>query len=152
MIVTKPCARCELPFSGNHQSPRCPPCKDLHRKEVQRRALRSPRGRWYSGKWSAEYRGLEWNITPEEHATLLARPCDYCGNELNLSGSGLDRKQDGPYHVDNVVPCCWPCNRLRNFAGFTYEEMKLVGATLGPIWREHGPTGLCLGGRPWHVR
>jgi hypothetical protein len=149
VIVTKACATCGGTFTGSHQAPRCAPCKITHKKELQARILRSPNGRWLSGKYAARNRGVAWDISPEEHAELLAHPCDYCGNELNKSGSGLDRIEPGAYRIDNVVPCCWPCNRLRNFGAFTYEEMKALGEALGPIWRSHGPSNLCLGGRPW---
>ncbi len=154
--MTKTCLDCAesflAPRHGGGTMVRCRPCQSTNKKIVQGRALRSPRGRWGSGKLSAQYRGIPWEITLEQHAVLLARPCDYCGSALNESGSGLDRKATGPYCVENVVPCCWPCNRLRNFGAFTYEEMKTLGPALGAIWRSHGPSSLCLGGRPWPVK
>lgn len=72
----------------------------------------------------AKDRGLSWTITKEEHASLLLKPCEYCGKELNPTGSGLDRMNNTiGYEIYNVVPCCRECNRVKSDV-LTHEEMK----------------------------
>jgi hypothetical protein len=82
------------------------------------------------------------DLTREQYSALIAQPCTYCGNPLNESGSGLDRLDDSAgYTLSNLVPACWPCNWLRHRGAFTYDEMKRLGPTLGPIWKVHPPRG-----------
>ncbi len=81
-------------------------------------------GRWKALLEAAAKKGMEFDITKEKHADLLQLPCEYCGQELNPTGSGLDRKDSSVgYILANVVPCCRNCNRVKNSI-LTYEEMK----------------------------
>jgi hypothetical protein len=123
---------------------RCRPCQTAFKRHQQSSIMRSTEGRFYHGKYNATLRGYEWTLTMDEYATLIRDDvvCAYCGNELNRTGSGLDRLDDAkPYTIDNVVPSCWPCNYLRMRGGFSYEEMRQLGPTLGPIWKVHPPNG-----------
>ena len=69
----------------------------------------SPRGRFSSYRSNAKKRNIPFLLTEEEFKGFWQKPCVYCGAEIETIG--LDRvDSSGPYHIDNVVPCCWPCN------------------------------------------
>ena len=72
-------------------------------------------------------RGVLTTITKEQHKDLLTLPCYYCGNTLfGETGAGLDRKDNSKYYtLNNVLPCCCSCNRIRNIY-LTVDEMKFV--------------------------
>jgi hypothetical protein len=62
-------------------------------------------------KAGALKRGYTFSITFEEFISLLADDCYYCGGQT----SGLDRIDNrGNYTLDNLVPCCAKCNRMKN--------------------------------------
>lgn len=74
---------------------------------------------------SARLRGLCWELSPEDFRWLTSQPCHYCGaspfqvcGDNGLNGqyvyNGLDRmNNDEGYTIENVVPCCGPCNRMK---------------------------------------
>jgi len=79
----------------------------------------------------------------EQYAEIAkAKPsCHYCGASLvwtehrlagRATGAGhnLDRVDpDGPYSVENCVPCCRPCNIGKNRV-FAYDEWVVMAAAL----------------------
>ena len=61
-------------------------------------------------KGGAVARGLDWEISSEYFATLIAASCEYCGGE----GGGVDRINSGKGYIPgNVVPCCKVCNMMK---------------------------------------
>lgn len=76
-------------------------------------------------KRNAKTRGLKWNLTEEQVKELTKCLCHYCGAEpaqickrARANGdyvyNGLDRiDSGGDYTIDNVVPCCGLCNRMK---------------------------------------
>lgn len=53
---------------------------------------------------------------------IFSKPCHYCG-ETDWHKLGCDRIDNSkPHTEDNVVPCCWDCNRKRHT--MDYEEYK----------------------------
>lgn len=59
-----------------------------------------------TGKWVVE--------------NIFSKPCHYCG-ESDWTKLGCDRIDNSkPHTEDNVVPCCFECNRNRGLK--TYEE------------------------------
>lgn len=63
-------------------------------------------------------------------ADLMSLPCYYCGDTKLI---GADRINNEKGHTkDNVLPCCYTCNVVRNSL-FTVEEMKLLGKTVRAI-------------------
>ena len=88
---------------------------------------------------------VEFTLTFDEFLNLISNPeCKYCGVKLeyhehsrtngihNTRAHQLDRKDNSKgYTFDNVVPCCWECNRLKSDR-FTYDEFLL----LSPILKE----------------
>ena len=89
---------------------------------------------------------VEFNISFEDFKKIIENNfCHYCSKELhynkhsrqwgkNLSRAHqLDRKNNSKgYILNNVVPCCWTCNRLKSNE-FTYEEFLLLSPILKQI-------------------
>jgi len=68
---------------------------------------------------------IDWMIE-----NIMHKPCVYCGDTHRI---GCDRVDNNKGHTkDNVVPCCYECNTVRN-NNFTYEEMKILGKTIKEI-------------------
>jgi hypothetical protein len=95
---------------------RCIACERLRDKKtaidnvVYSRTL--PRGRYSTYKFGAMQRNLNFSLTIEEFTTMWQLPCTYCGDEIDTIG--LDRVDNTKgYTIDNVVPCCTTCNRLK---------------------------------------
>lgn len=88
-------------------------------------------------------RKVEFNLTFEEFKEIISNNnCHYCNEDLFYSEHSrnwgksitrahqLDRKDNlKGYNKDNVVPCCWTCNRLKSNE-FTYEEFLLLSPIL----------------------
>jgi 5-methylcytosine-specific restriction endonuclease McrA len=79
-----------------------------------------------SYKKSAKERGIAWNLEKSEFFELVSGNCAYCGSPPDLvrkpnkqvNGgfvySGIDRVDNNiGYEADNVVSCCWNCNRAK---------------------------------------
>ena len=79
----------------------------------------------YAMKAGARKRNLEWNLTKEQVRHLTKQSCHYCGAEPSnvheqlgcnepYVYNGLDRADNTKgYTIDNVVPCCFNCNRSK---------------------------------------
>lgn len=93
-----------------------------------------------SYKKSAKERNLTFSLTKEEFAELITKPCVYCGDQQTqvMRGTyvkdgkrysngefwytGLDRFDNFKgYEVDNVVPCCGVCNKIK----YTFNKSEL---------------------------
>jgi hypothetical protein len=84
------------------------------------------RNAWGHLKKNARNRKLEFSLTQEFVKRLHSKPCWYCGSLpsngkgclSNCNGeyiyNGIDRIDNAKgYTVDNVVPCCFICNRAK---------------------------------------
>ena len=79
-------------------------------------ALPFARQKWFSYRGSAKQRGIAWNLTFEQFSDVILGICHYCG----LVGGSVDRKDSmAAYSVNNILPCCSTCNRMKNI--YTYE-------------------------------
>jgi hypothetical protein len=69
-------------------------------------------------------------LTYEEYEEITKDDeCFYCGGTLGLGG-GLDRIDNSKsYTVENVLPCCGSCNRLRSDC-LTVDETIVMIDTL----------------------
>lgn len=75
---------------------------------------------------TAKRRKLEWDISEEEYSIITSRRCHYCDGDLGRSGCRLDRKDNSVgYLKENVIPCCYSCNMIRNDL-LTVEEMEVA--------------------------
>lgn len=78
---------------------------------------------------------IDWMIT-----NILHKPCVYCGDTHRI---GADRIDNSRGHTkDNVVPCCYDCNCARN-TNFSFNEMKILGATIKKIKENRKNKDLC---------
>ena len=85
----------------------------------------TPAGRFNQYKGRAKQRNIPFLLTEEEFKGFWQQPCAYCGAEIETIG--LDRiDSSGPYHIDNVVPCCWSCNQKKG----TSSLEDWIGETL----------------------
>lgn len=119
IMVTKICVDCaesfEAPLKGHARKVRCRPCFRKHRYTVDCRRLSN---RWAKLRYRAKRHGVALTLSREDWEALIARPCHYCGGDLQHTGSGLDRKDpQGDYSAANVVPCCHRCNTLKQHRG-----------------------------------
>lgn len=106
-------------------------CYECEKKRVNVRA-QTPHERWMHSKRRSAKSGQIWEISFEIFKKLISEKCHYCGGKLNLTGCGLDRKDNNEGYIEqNVVSCCRQCNTVKNYF-FTYEEMML----LSPILRQ----------------
>lgn len=98
----------------------------LHRKRPQQDLIKQ---RWKQCLYECKRRkknNFEWLISLEDFRALCLRDCWYCGGVLGKVkfGKGLDRiNNKGHYEIENVLPCCRTCNRIRG-DNITVEEAK----------------------------
>jgi hypothetical protein len=118
-------------ISGHVQSCGC------YQKEGEHVRVYAPTISTARAVWRTTYKsdGLDFDT----FLTLSQQPCDYCGDMLTnshnrkhgagiiqkkygiFSYNGLDRIDSNKGHTaDNVVPCCWKCNRMKG--DMTREE------------------------------
>jgi hypothetical protein len=91
---------------------------------------------WHQYIWNAKQRKIEWNLTEKKFSELILSPCHYCGalpaNQTRggLLYNGIDRKKsETGYHEDNVVSCCFVCNRLKrrlSYADFLTHVQRIA--------------------------
>jgi len=85
-------------------------------------------------KYTTNKRELECNLSSDQFRDITSQNCHYCGstpsqvtknqnNNGDYISNGVDRvNNDRGYYVDNVVPCCAPCNYAKR--NMTYNEFK----------------------------
>ena len=84
-------------------------------------------------KDNAKSRNLEFSLTQKQFEKLIVGDCVYCGSEpksvrkkgdFQIIRNGVDRVDNTKsYFLDNCVPCCSICNRMKN--NFSLEEFKI---------------------------
>lgn len=80
----------------------------------------------------AEKRGYTFELTKDDVYQLIYKPCFYCNKDksnrqkvgntkkFSVKYTGIDRIDNSKgYTKDNTVPCCKPCNTIKN--GITKE-------------------------------
>ena len=89
-----------------------------------RKWRRTLKGKYSELKSDCNRKKLKTDLTFEEYCDIVSNKCEYCGSDLAEAGHGLDKKNSElGYTKDNIVPCCWECNRIKTNL-LTYEEMK----------------------------
>lgn len=126
----KKCPRCNrfLPLSSFHKNKSnksgyqcwCKECRSNWGKSRGNHPKNRPRAKYWMYKQMAKNRGHEFSLTYEQFRSLVTQACYYCGvspNPLN----GIDRVDNSKgYTIDNVVPACKYCNRMKN--DLSYDE------------------------------
>lgn len=68
---------------------------------------------WKNYRRNAIKRDMIMLLTKTELLNVAALPCKYCGVHPHYY-HGIDRiDNEKGYTLDNVVPCCWMCNRAK---------------------------------------
>lgn len=84
-------------------SGRCRSCENEHTKGRSR----TLGGRYTLGRSQAKFNNHKWELSFQQYAAIVASGrCFYCGNPLPTAAAGLDRKDNGDYTWDSVLPCC----------------------------------------------
>ena|SRR6266852_2792195 len=86
-----------------------------HDRERSRCAICSPESVYAAYQRQAKARNLTFTLTSQEFEALVNARCHWCGR---YEANGLDRKDNRigyvkNENVNNVVPCCWRCNRAK---------------------------------------
>jgi hypothetical protein len=111
------CKKLFYPVNGKQEC--CEECKangnrtKYFQRKHRGKHLRSPERAYNDYKRGAEIRGYSFTLTNKQFMEFWQKPCYYCGSEIKTIG--LDRVYNNAgYTMDNVVPCCWVCNRMKN--------------------------------------
>lgn len=129
------CGRESIVVSGDLTSGSTRSCGCL-RKEISRRGLKygqaAMRTVIKAYRQGAKKKGLKFELSESECEIIFSQRCHYCGAspsnrvdpKLNiLNGefvyNGIDRKDNAKgYCVENVLPCCFQCNRAKGQMGY----------------------------------
>ena len=81
-------------------------------KENRKNYTQGKKAKYAKYKSNAKTRNYPFNLTFEQFITFWQKSCYYCGDEIETIG--LDRVDNSRgYEIDNVVPCCKICNRMK---------------------------------------
>lgn len=107
------CISCSKEFRSFGSTAKvCEDCRDMVHRQAVIKNNTSEYGRYYQYWYSAERRGVPFDITLDEFLSLWQKPCTYCGGEI--ATIGLDRVNNSlGYSLDNVLPCCKVCNTMK---------------------------------------
>lgn len=162
-MPSKYCSRCQLIkdysefwFVKGKPHSYCRECANAYRnqwyrtekgRDHQHRQAILPTSRYYTAKYAAIKRGLEFSINLVQFREIVSLACVYCGGLLDTTGSSMDRSDNSiGYTPENVVPCCGVCNYVKGDV-FTSSEMTLLGGVIHQI-RATRPLTIKRGGRP----
>jgi len=139
------CGQETIVIGKDLRSERTQSCGCLQRDRVAE-SNRLPEGRaatnalFWLRRSQARQAGRAWKLTMAEFDDLTSQPCHYCGaapsqtfTSPRLNGdyiyNGLDRIDNKRgYVLDNIVTCCFVCNRAKNNMGIEefFEWIKQV--------------------------
>lgn len=125
MRVNESCTVCGNKLSGKQKMYCSSQCKNSYtvrkeylannkqyQKKYREKCSKTEPFRYRQYQDSAKSRGLEFALTFDEFCSFWKKDCTYCGSEIETIG--LDRIDSSiGYNIDNVVPCCWSCNRMK---------------------------------------
>jgi hypothetical protein len=106
-------------------------CKTCHRQQaITKRKQRPERHSYQRLRAQAKATGKAVEISSSTFLTLLNLPCTYCQRPYvpakDFYSYWLDRIDNSRgYSLDNILPCCGFCNRLRR-DDLTVEETKVA--------------------------
>lgn len=142
-VTHKKCRICQrmLPISEFYKNKYS---YDGYTNECKQCAYESLSSRYGIYRKGAKSRNIEFNLTVEQFDELTSKPCYYCGeyykqDYFGKKYSGLDRVDSkGGYNIDNVVPCCEYCNRMKldYTKDFFYNQIQKIYN----YWKEKNET------------
>jgi len=137
-IGWKKCTSClemrppELYYKSKRVDGKTYVCKLCHRKAVRSYRKVPESYAWYYRRIEkmrshARTRGLDFTLTVDEYRAIKKQTnCSYCGAATDVIT--LDRVDNNIGYVkENMVGCCWICNKIKSNLPFTLSEMKLIG-------------------------
>lgn len=89
-------------------------------------------------KKAARMRGYAFELSKEQFREIITQPCIYCGETLTqektkrdangtFKYTGIDRYDNTKgYTLDNAVPCCCKCNRIKTNMSIEELEKRLT--------------------------
>ena len=89
-------------------------------------------------KKGARMRGYAFELTKEQFREIITQPCIYCGESLvqekirpgangTFKYTGIDRYDNAKgYTLENSVPCCCKCNRIKTDMSIEEFEKRLT--------------------------
>jgi len=110
------CSDCRRIFKLNnnnfYKNKGCSTGYDHRCKECVRLHGLSPRIKYYQYEYSAERRGIEFDITYKEFLEYWGKECYYCGDKIKTIG--LDRIDNSEGYIrNNIMSSCYKCNKLK---------------------------------------
>ena len=105
--------------------------KELRRKLGRKYRIKmsnSPEFKFKDYQNIAKFGKRKWNLTFKEFMNFWQKPCYYCGSKIkNIGLDRIDSKKG--YEKDNLIPCCWICNRMKHTLGqkeFLNQCLKII--------------------------
>jgi hypothetical protein len=144
------CVKCGKDFEAfltdhGEESKRCTHCRDTMRKQDEKRANREREYKAESLKhyetyfrqyyMNAHKRDLKFELTLEQFAELIQKPCQYCNYSKEGDANGIDRMNNSiGYIIENCGPCCEMCNRMKAFYHpvFFIQKAKYIATKITP--------------------
>lgn len=98
-----------------------------HYRNYKRKVSTVPEKRFIAGKSKNKRIGRKFDLTLKKYLEIISKNCHYCSADLMGSkGLSLDRIDNSKgYTLDNVIPCCGPCNYTRQDI-WTVEETEVM--------------------------
>jgi hypothetical protein len=108
-------------------------CKDCNVKRGKKNRDKRTAANDYNQKYayaknSAKTTKKPFLLTKEQYIEIASKNCYYCDTPSCGLGVGLDRINNDKtigYTIDNVLPCCKLCNKIRGYI-LTVEETKVA--------------------------
>ena len=82
-------------------------------KQQTKRRRNTSSGKFRAYIKGAKERNIKFCLTFKEFENFWQKPCRYCGDKIKTIGLDRVNNKKG-YIIDNVVPCCEKCNRMKN--------------------------------------
>lgn len=142
------CVKCNKEFeyfktTKGKESQKCPSCFET---QVKVELLREKRDRNYKRErminikthytmyiTAAIKRNKDFLLQFDEFCNVVIKPCYYCDYYKEDEVNGIDRlDNDKHYTLDNCVPCCEICNRMKHYYHpiFFIDKCKIICGTL----------------------
>ena len=96
----KACHNCRVDLQREIAEKKYPKCEKYIRDRIG------------SIKSNANSRKIKMNLTDSQIKEIILKPCYYCGQDCSYGIDRVDSNKD--YDLENCVPCCFICNRIKN--------------------------------------
>lgn len=123
----------------NKESKRCIKCNESQKNQDAKRTNRERNyKKEYMKNKSVHYshyikrankRNLLFELTFEEFSELVIKECYYCHHKVDTEVNGIDRINNSlGYTLENSVPCCEICNRMKHeyHPEYFIEKCKMI--------------------------